>query len=221
VALTLIYLAVCMPWSLPARGCVHALPMLSALCSHVWSCVYLLLALKLACPWLCGCVHPGGCTLCSVYCAWVICALAAGCPAGWRAGGCSAPESASVHPGPSDLRHRSPAIGMHCGTFCSNAYSTSRHLCLGAQAHCTRLILLPAMCPPAAYQIFRYTSKAFNNTYNFNNEPVDQATGQARCNDQGGHLASYLSLGEQAEVEKYFIDMVSRRPRTWPVLLPS
>jgi hypothetical protein len=58
----------------------------------------------------------------------------------------------------------------------------------------------------SAYQVFHYTSKAFNNTYRFNNQPMGQADAQARCSDQGGHLVSYTAQSEQGEVEKYFQD---------------
>ena len=69
----------------------------------------------------------------------------------------------------------------------------------------------PASLPPhaAAYQVFPYTSKAFNNTYKFNNQPMDQAHAEDTCKCQGGHLVSYISPAEQNEIEKYFIDQAS------------
>ena len=57
--------------------------------------------------------------------------------------------------------------------------------------------------------MFPYTSKAFNNTYKFNNEPMDQAHAEETCKCQGGHLVSYISPAEQNEIEKYFIDQAS------------
>lgn len=45
--------------------------------------------------------------------------------------------------------------------------------------------------------MFPYTSKTFNNTYKFNNEPMDQATAEATCKCQGGHLVSYINAAEQ------------------------
>lgn len=61
---------------------------------------------------------------------------------------------------------------------------------------------------PAAYQVFPYTSKSFNNTYKFNNEPMLQQHAQETCKCQGGHLVSYISPGEQNEVERYMVDQV-------------
>jgi hypothetical protein len=69
---------------------------------------------------------------------------------------------------------------------------------------------------PAAYQVFPYTSKTHKNTYNFNNEPMDQEHAEETCKCQGGHLVSYSSAPEQAEVEKYFVDMVSWPGCLWP-----
>jgi hypothetical protein len=57
--------------------------------------------------------------------------------------------------------------------------------------------------------VFPYTSKAFNNTFKFNNEPMDQAHAEETCKCQGGHLVSYISPAEQNEIEKYFIDQAS------------
>jgi hypothetical protein len=64
------------------------------------------------------------------------------------------------------------------------------------------------LTPTAAYQVFPYTSKSFNNTYKFNNEPMLQQNAEETCKCQGGHLVSYISPGEQSEVERYMIDQV-------------
>ena len=77
-------------------------------------------------------------------------------------------------------------------------------------AHAKRIDAHAADTDTAAYQVFQYTSKAFNNTYRFNNRPTSQADAEARCGDQGGHLVSYTAQSEQGEVEKYFQDQESQ-----------
>jgi hypothetical protein len=76
-------------------------------------------------------------------------------------------------------------------------------------AHAKRIDAHAVGIDTAAYHVFQYTSKAFNNTYRFNNQPMSQADAEARCGDQGGHLVSYTALSEQGEVEKYFQDQAS------------
>jgi hypothetical protein len=59
------------------------------------------------------------------------------------------------------------------------------------------------MCRGAANTAFSYnTSKGV--TFIFNSTLTTQADAEQSCKDNGGHLASYLSGPEQAEVENYF-----------------
>ena len=49
-----------------------------------------------------------------------------------------------------------------------------------------------------------YTTNATGNTFYMNTSLVDQATAQEDCKRNGGHLAAYISLEEQAEVEQFY-----------------
>ncbi len=62
----------------------------------------------------------------------------------------------------------------------------------------------PAPIPRAAFESST-TIASTGRTFVFNNLPMDQATGETFCNEQGGHLAVYNSSYEQREVELYFI----------------
>jgi hypothetical protein len=54
----------------------------------------------------------------------------------------------------------------------------------------------PGSAPPLSYTSSR------NNTFTFYSSVATQAAAQATCNQQGGHLASYVSEEEQFEVEQ-------------------
>ena len=49
--------------------------------------------------------------------------------------------------------------------------------------------------------------------FSFNYWQRNASEAQTHCNQQGGHLASFSSLLEQAEVEQAFIDGVGCRRR--------
>jgi hypothetical protein len=66
-------------------------------------------------------------------------------------------------------------------------------------------------CSPAAPKIYVYESTNTNATYIFNAMRANQSAAEAYCQDQGGHLASFASAGDQSEVEGYFMDQVE----TW------
>jgi hypothetical protein len=53
-----------------------------------------------------------------------------------------------------------------------------------------------------------YTSSLTNMSYYFNNTGggLSFSEGEAYCLENGGHLVAYVSLEEQLEVEKHFID---------------
>ena len=80
---------------------------------------------------------------------------------------------------------------------------------VGTRSQATNLLSLQC----TAYQVFHYTSRLFNNTYKFNNQPMSLQAAEETCKCQGGHLASYTDQTEQAEVEKYFLDQVRRVQR--------
>ncbi len=44
--------------------------------------------------------------------------------------------------------------------------------------------------------------------FTFNPVPKNFDDAEASCNSQGGHLATYSSVAEHADVEKHFIDLV-------------
>jgi hypothetical protein len=46
-------------------------------------------------------------------------------------------------------------------------------------------------------------------SYTYNPIPLGWDAAQVSCNEQGGHLASYRSAPEQAEVELFYINGVS------------
>ena len=59
----------------------------------------------------------------------------------------------------------------------------------------------PRSSPPAAPGVWFYTSETTEYTYAFGNRLVGQMAAQALCNDVGGHLVTWTSRDEQAEVE--------------------
>ncbi len=63
---------------------------------------------------------------------------------------------------------------------------------------------LPFMCKRAREGAFVYVSNATQATYTLNTTQVTWAEAQAACNENGGHLASYVTPDEQSEVEGYF-----------------
>jgi hypothetical protein len=66
-----------------------------------------------------------------------------------------------------------------------------------------------ALAPRAAPGLFYYSSNATNNSYILSTyENYTWAQASSFCNDNGGHLASWLNLEEQLEVEKYYVGMV-------------
>ena len=54
--------------------------------------------------------------------------------------------------------------------------------------------------PPAAPNVFNYTSSINNSTYMLNTNPMAFEGAESFCNDYGGHLVSYGSKAEQMEV---------------------
>ena len=50
-----------------------------------------------------------------------------------------------------------------------------------------------------------YTTNATGNTFYLNTTLVDSASAEESCKRNGGHLAAYISLEEQAEVEQFYI----------------
>ncbi len=63
------------------------------------------------------------------------------------------------------------------------------------------------MAPAAAAantEAFQYDAST-GATFMYFPTKADQASAQATCNSQGGHLAIYTSLAEQVEVELYYI----------------
>lgn len=61
---------------------------------------------------------------------------------------------------------------------------------------------------PAAYTGPDNFTSANGVNYTFNNLALNQSASQALCNRQCGHLASYLTAQEQADVEIFYIDNV-------------
>ncbi len=64
-------------------------------------------------------------------------------------------------------------------------------------------------CPPrcAAPGVFWYTSEITNSTYILNQFAGNFTNATSFCNDNGGHLVSYVSVEEQEEVEGYYKQM--------------
>ena len=70
--------------------------------------------------------------------------------------------------------------------------------------HCS--VLTPALAaPPAAYNIWFYSSENTGWTYAFGNHLIGQVAAETKCQSVGGHLVTWSSLDEQSEVEQYFI----------------
>lgn len=70
-----------------------------------------------------------------------------------------------------------------------------------------------APCLPPSPQlvvptVVNFTSNVTGSTYTLNTNKMVSRDAQAYCNLQGGHLASYTSYDEQAEVEAYFTSQV-------------
>lgn len=57
-------------------------------------------------------------------------------------------------------------------------------------------------------------SPVTNLTYMLNMAPANFIDAEANCRLSGGHLASYLSSDEQADVENYFLSKGGPLPRT-------
>ena len=55
---------------------------------------------------------------------------------------------------------------------------------------------------------YSYMTKKGNRTFMFNSMRANATVAERVCRNQGGHLASYLSVAEQAEVEAYFVAQV-------------
>jgi hypothetical protein len=60
-------------------------------------------------------------------------------------------------------------------------------------------------CPTAPQVAPSVTSQASGNTFRLNLVLADARTAGMMCLQQGGHLASYSSLAEQAEVEGFYV----------------
>ncbi len=54
--------------------------------------------------------------------------------------------------------------------------------------------------------------------YMLNTNPMISRDAQAYCNSQGGHLVSYTSYDEQADVEGYFTNQASSLQREQPAV---
>ena len=66
-----------------------------------------------------------------------------------------------------------------------------------------------AAAPAAAPAVFpSYTSGITGSVYTLHTRLANQTTAELVCNREGGHLASFSSLDEQAEVEQAYIKMV-------------
>jgi hypothetical protein len=63
---------------------------------------------------------------------------------------------------------------------------------------------------PGAYV---YVSPKSNATYIYNNTQLNFVQAEQTCNDQGGHLVTYMDLNEQLEVEAYYSRMGYLFPR--------
>ena len=63
----------------------------------------------------------------------------------------------------------------------------------------------------AAPDVFPEVMSSYTNqTFQLHTTAMEQQQAQAVCNQNGGHLASFSTLEEQAEVEQAYLDMVSR-----------
>jgi hypothetical protein len=61
------------------------------------------------------------------------------------------------------------------------------------------------MCLPRRLEqpaTFSFTSQRSNVTYMLSTATASHAAAEAACRQRGGHLASYASLAEQADVEE-------------------
>lgn len=68
----------------------------------------------------------------------------------------------------------------------------------------------PWLCPAAGegQSISSYKARASNATFALHGYLANASTAEAACRQGGGHLASFSSLAEQAEVEQYYLNMV-------------
>ena len=82
-------------------------------------------------------------------------------------------------------------------------------LCAVGPASSTTAMAAPAAVPG----VYIHASRSTGTRYMLSTMPNDQRSAEADCVKQGGHLVSYESDEEQAEVEKFFFD--------YGVLLPG
>lgn len=81
------------------------------------------------------------------------------------------------------------------------------------------LLTLEHACPsaaPGSTQAPPFTSSVTNSTFQYASNLSDFTAGQKACNLLGGHLASYVSLEEQVEVEQHFIKAGYLFPKARP-----
>ncbi len=54
------------------------------------------------------------------------------------------------------------------------------------------MLTVHCLLPTTAPKVYIYDSLNTNNTYIFNSQRVNQSTAESYCQDQGGHLVSYV-----------------------------
>jgi hypothetical protein len=89
---------------------------------------------------------------------------------------------------------------------CAGANLTTSWLAAGGWAdhHCReRYTFICEVAPPMPSR--PYTAST-GNAFRFYATPLNKTDAEVECNMYGGHLASYLSLAEQAEVEQWYMD---------------
>jgi hypothetical protein len=74
-----------------------------------------------------------------------------------------------------------------------------------ADVRCSRSFT--SMCKMMATGAYVYVSNTTNTTYILNTTAAGYATAAQVCNDNGGFLAAYTGVAEQAEVERFFSNM--------------
>jgi hypothetical protein len=79
-----------------------------------------------------------------------------------------------------------------------------------ADVRCSRTFT--SMCKMMATGAYVYVSNATNATYILNTTAADYMTAAQVCNDNGGFLAAYTGVAEQAEVERFFANMTYFMP---------